>query len=229
MGKWIKKWVLRAIVFFFAFSILITLPLKFINPALWSWQLQRDFFPPKGYKQYPPSEWVSLENISPHMQLAVIASEDQRFPFHHGVDFDSTQKAISDMISGDRFRGASTLTQQTVKNLYLWSGKDLIRKAVEAYLSILVEFEWGKERILEMYLNIVEFGPGIFGVEAASKHYFGVRPSQLSASQAARLAAVLPNPYLFKVQNPTPYIWKRVAWIETQMKQLGLGYLKELN
>lgn len=229
MGKRFKKWLIRAILFFFAFSILITLPIKFINPILWSWQLQRDFFPPSQYKQRPPSDWVTLDKISPYMQLAVIASEDQRFPYHHGVDFHSTQKAISDMISGERFRGASTLTQQTVKNLFLWSGKDLVRKAIEAYLSLLVEFEWGKQRILEIYLNIVEFGPGIFGVEAASQYYFGIRSSQLSSSQAARLAAVLPNPYTFNVRKPTPYVWQRVDWIETQMNQLGLGYLKEMN
>ncbi|MGO1189209.1 monofunctional biosynthetic peptidoglycan transglycosylase [Vibrio casei] len=229
MGKRFKKWLIRSILFFFVFSILITLPLKFVNPVIWSWQLQRDFFPPSQYQQRPPSDWVTLDQISPYMQLAVIASEDQRFPDHHGVDFHSTQKAISDMISGERFRGASTLTQQTVKNIFLWSGKDLVRKAVEAYLSILVEFEWGKQRILEIYLNIVEFGPGIFGVEAASQHYFGIQSNQLSSSQSARLAAVLPNPYKFNVNKPTPYVWQRVDWIETQMNQLGLGYLKKMN
>lgn len=152
-----------------------------------------------------------------------------KFPRHFGIDLESTQKAVTDIIQGERFRGASTLTQQTVKNLYLWSGKDFTRKGLEAYLSLLVELEWDKQRILEIYLNVVEFGPGIYGVEAASQHYFGIHANQLSMAQAARLAAVLPNPYKFDVANPTSYIWQRVAWIQKQMNQLGLGYLEELD
>lgn len=229
MIQWLKKWLIRIFLFFCVFTIVITLPLKFINPLVWSWQLQRAWFPPEHYQRYTRADWVDLDHISPYMQLAVIASEDQRFPEHWGIDIVSTQKAIEDMISGERFRGASTLTQQTVKNLYLWPGKDLLRKGVEAYLSLLVELGWGKQRILEIYLNIVEFGPGIFGVQAASLHYFGIPASQLSMSQAARLAAVLPNPYKFRVQSPTPYIWQRVDWIETQMNQLGLGYLRTMD
>lgn len=229
MIQWLKKWLIWILLFFCVFTVVITLPLKFINPFVWSWQLQRSWFPPEQYHYHPRADWVNLDHISPYMQLAVIASEDQRFPEHHGVDMISTQKAIADMISGERFRGASTLTQQTVKNLYLWPGKDLLRKGVEAYLSLLVDFMWGKQRVLEIYLNIVEFGPGIFGVQAASLHYFGIPASQLSMSQAARLAAVLPNPYKFKVQSPSPYIWQRVDWIETQMNQLGLGYLKVMD
>lgn len=229
MIQWLKKWLIRILLFFCVFTIVITLPLKFINPLVWSWQLQRAWFPPENYQRYTQADWVDLDHISPYMQLAVIASEDQRFPEHWGIDMVSTQKAIEDMISGERFRGASTLTQQTVKNLYLWPGKDLLRKGVEAYLSLLIELEWGKHRILEVYLNIVEFGPGIFGVQAASLHYFGIPASQLSMSQSARLAAVLPNPYKFRVQSPSPYIWQRVDWIETQMNQLGLGYLRGMD
>lgn len=229
MIQWLKKWLIRILLFFCVFTIVITLPLKFINPLVWSWQLQRAWFPPEHYQRYTRADWVDLDHISPYMQLAVIASEDQRFPEHWGIDMVSTQKAIEDMISGERFRGASTLTQQTVKNLYLWPGKDLLRKGVEAYLSLLIELEWGKHRILEVYLNIVEFGPGIFGVQAASLHYFGIPASQLSMSQAARLAAVLPNPYKFRVQSPSPYIWQRIDWIETQMNQLGLGYLRRMD
>ncbi|MGO2343785.1 monofunctional biosynthetic peptidoglycan transglycosylase [Vibrio litoralis] len=229
MSQWFKKWLIQILISFFVVTIVITLPLKFINPLIWSWKVQRAWFPPEQYRHYSPTDWVNLDNISPYMQLAVIASEDQRFPKHYGIDFVSTQKAIADMISGERFRGASTLTQQTVKNLYLWPGKDIFRKTLEAYLSLLIELEWGKSRVLEIYLNIVEFGPGIFGVQAASLHYYGVSASQLSMSQAARLAAVLPNPYKFHVQSPTPYVWQRIDWIETQMNQLGLGYLKGMD
>ncbi|MFV0576210.1 MAG: monofunctional biosynthetic peptidoglycan transglycosylase [Vibrio sp.] len=224
----LKKLLIKSLAFFIIFSVLITLPLKWVNPFIWSWKLQRIISPPEKYQDYPTANWVNLDQISPYMQLAVIASEDQRFPVHHGVDFVSTQKAIEDMVSGERFRGASTLTQQTVKNLYLWSGQDLIRKGIEAYLSFLVEFEWGKERILEIYLNIAEFGPGIYGVEAASQNYFGIHARQLSMGQAARLAAVLPNPYRFSAAAPSPYIWQRTSWIQRQMNQLGLSYLKKL-
>ncbi|WP_105903262.1 monofunctional biosynthetic peptidoglycan transglycosylase [Vibrio gangliei] len=229
MGKRLKKWIFKTLLFFGVMSVVLTFPLKYINPIVWSWQLQREWFPPEQYRQYTKANWVNLDKISPYMQLAVIASEDQRFPTHHGIDFVSTQKAVADMISGERFRGASTLTQQTVKNLFLWSGQDIFRKAIEAYLSLLVEFEWGKKRILEIYLNIVEFGPGIYGVQAASQHYYGISANRLSMSQAARLAAVLPNPYKFHVDRPTPYVWQRVDWIETQMNQLGLGYLKKMD
>lgn len=229
MGKRLKKWIVKTLLFFGVLSVLLTFPLKYINPIVWSWQLQRDWFPPEKYHSYPQANWVNLDNISPYMQLAVMASEDQRFPIHHGIDFASTQQAVADMIAGERSRGASTLTQQTVKNLFLWSGKDIVRKAIEAYLSLLVELEWGKKRILEIYLNIVEFGPGIYGVQAASQHFYGIHASQLSQPQAARLAAVLPNPYQFNVAKPTPYLWQRVDWIETQMNQLGLGYLKEMD
>ncbi|MBD1576125.1 monofunctional biosynthetic peptidoglycan transglycosylase [Vibrio sp. S11_S32] len=228
MRKWIKKWLLRLIIGFIGLSILITLPLRWVNPVLWSWQLQREFAPPKNHQPQPAAKWVTIDAISPYMQLAVIASEDQHFPNHHGIDFESTTKAVEDIITGERRRGASTITQQTVKNLFLWPGESLVRKGIEAWLSVLVELEWNKPRILEIYLNLAEFGPSIFGVQAASQHFFGINANQLSATQAARLAAVLPNPYLFKVNQPTPYQWQRMSWIETQMNQLGLGYLKEM-
>lgn len=229
MRKWIKKWLLRLIITFIGFSILITLPLRWVNPVIWSWKLQRELSPPSQYQQRNAAKWITLDKISPNMQLAVIASEDQRYPNHHGIDLISTSEAVEDIISGERRRGASTITQQTVKNLFLWPGESVVRKAIEAWLSVIVELEWGKHRILEMYLNLVEFGPGIFGVEAASKHFFGINASQLSLSQAAQLAAVLPNPYLFKVNRPTQYQWQRIDWIETQMDQLGLSYLKEMD
>ncbi|MCE0558234.1 MULTISPECIES: monofunctional biosynthetic peptidoglycan transglycosylase [unclassified Motilimonas] len=226
--KWLLKACFTVGVFIVVSSLLITFPLKYINPIFWSWQLQREFNPPALYPEDAKYHWVSIEDISSSMQLAVIAAEDQLFLSHNGIDVESTKQAIDDMISGKRFRGASTLSQQTVKNLYLWSGKSIPRKAIEAWLTLLIEWQWNKQRILEIYLNIVEFGPGIYGVEAASQHYFGVSAKQLSAAQSARLAAVLPNPYRFSAAAPSTYQIKREQWIRQQMRQLGIGYLKAI-
>lgn len=224
LGRWLFKLLLMASLV----AVIITLPLKIINPFFWSWQIQRAISPPPNFPDTSKHDWVSLEKISSNMQLAVIASEDQRFPVHSGIDIKSTNKALEDLINGERVRGASTITQQTIKNLYLWSGKSFIRKGIEAPLSLLVEFEWGKKRILEIYLNIVEFGPGIYGVEAASQHFFGVHANQLSQRQAASLAAVLPNPYKYRVERPSAYQSQRINWIEKQMRQLGLSYLNKI-
>lgn len=171
--------------------------------------------------------WVDAERISPWVALAVIASEDQRFPHHWGVDVDAIQQALEDYRSGDGLRGASTITQQTAKNLFLWNGRSFVRKALEAGLALGLELVWSKQRILEVYLNIAEFGPGIYGVEAASQHYFGIPANRLSAHQSARLAAVLPNPKVLSVANPSAYVAGRVGWIQGQMRQLdGLDYLQ---
>ncbi len=228
MRKRLQVWLFRLFALLLFISLIITLPLRFFNPPTWSWQIQRHFAPPKYYPQQPKQYWTNLTHISPYMQLAVIASEDQRFPHHFGIDLVSTTQAVEDMLEGERFRGASTLTQQTVKNLYLWSGKSVFRKAVEAWLSLLLELEWPKQRILEMYLNIAEFGPGIYGVEAASRHYFGTKAKYLTISQAARLAAILPNPYRFSPNHLTDYQQQRVLWIEQQMQMLTLRYLDEI-
>ncbi|WP_233051415.1 monofunctional biosynthetic peptidoglycan transglycosylase [Motilimonas cestriensis] len=226
--KWLLKACFTVAVFIIVSSLLITFPLKYINPIFWSWQLQREFNPPALYPADAKYHWVSIDNISSSMQLAVIAAEDQLFLSHNGIDIESTKQAIDDMIIGKRFRGASTLSQQTVKNLYLWPGKSITRKAIEAWLTLLIEWQWDKQRILEIYLNIVEFGPGIYGVEAASQHYFGVSAKQLSAAQSARLAAVLPNPYRFSAAAPSTYQIKREQWIRQQMRQLGLAYLRPI-
>ncbi len=174
-------------------------------------------------------EWVSLDDISPWMPLAVVASEDQRFPHHHGVDFDAIRKALLEYRAGQGLRGASTITQQTAKNLFLWNGRSFVRKALEAGLALGIDALWPKRRIIEVYLNIAEFGHGVYGVEAASRINFGVPASQLSQGEAARLAAVLPNPKLLSAASPSAYVWERVAWIRGQMAQLsGLRYLQGL-
>ncbi len=178
--------------------------------------LQGDF----GYVAH--SDWVSMDEISPWMGLAVIAAEDQTFPDHWGFDVAAIEKALShNERNENRIRGASTLSQQTVKNLFLWDGRSWLRKGLEAGLTVGVETVWSKKRILTVYLNIAEFGDGVFGVEAAAQRYFGKPASRLTQSEAALLAAVLPNPLRFKAAAPSGYMRSRQAWILRQMRQLG--------
>lgn len=165
------------------------------------------------------SDWVGHDEISPWMGLAVIASEDQKFPTHWGFDVAAIESVLDN--SDSRMRGASTLSQQTAKNLFLWDGRSWIRKGLEAGLTVGIEAVWTKRRILTVYLNIAEFGPGIFGVEAASQHYFHKPASRLTAADAALLAAVLPNPIRYRAAAPSGYVRSRQQWILRQMRQLG--------
>lgn len=168
------------------------------------------------------SDWVSMDEISPWMGLAVIAAEDQKFPEHWGFDVQAIEKALShNERNENRIRGASTLSQQTAKNLLLWDGRSWLRKGLEAGLTVGIETVWSKKRILTVYLNIAEFGEGIFGVEAAAQRYFHKPASRLTMSEAALLAAVLPNPIRFKADAPSGYVRSRQAWILRQMRQLG--------
>ncbi|WP_109077306.1 monofunctional biosynthetic peptidoglycan transglycosylase [Aggregatibacter kilianii] len=174
-------------------------------------------------------DWVSLDEISWHMQLAVIAAEDQNFPEHYGFDFSAIQKAFVHNQKSKRTRGASTISQQTAKNLYLWHGQSWVRKAIEVPTTLMLETLWSKKRILEVYLNIAEFGDGIYGVEAASRFYFKKAAKNLSQNEAALLAAVLPNPIIYKVNAPSTYTKRRQFWIQRQMNQLGKSYLENIN
>lgn len=173
--------------------------------------------------------WVDGERISPHIKVAVIAAEDQTFPTHPGFDFDSINDALADRERGRRVRGASTLSQQVAKNLFLWPGQSWVRKGLEAYFTVLIETLWPKRRILEMYVNIAEFGSGVFGVGAASEIYFKKPAARLSAPDAALLAAVLPSPKRMKVSAPSRYVRSRQEWILGQMRSLGgVGLLREI-
>ena len=170
-----------------------------------------------------------MDEISPQMALAVMAAEDQKFPDHWGFDVAAIEKAFShNERRPTRIRGASTLSQQTAKNLFLWDGRSWLRKGLEAGLTSGIELVWTKRRILTVYLNIVEFGDGVFGVEEASRRYFNKPAKRLTASEAALLAAVLPNPHRFKANAPSGYVIQRQQWIMRQMRQLGgEGFLKE--
>ena len=168
------------------------------------------------------SDWVGMDEISPWMGLAAIAAEDQKFPENWGFDVSAIEKALAhNERQENRVRGASTLSQQTAKNLFLWDGRSWLRKGLEAGLTVGIETVWSKKRILTVYLNIAEFGEGTFGVEAASRRYFHKPASKLTASEAALLAAVLPNPIRFRADAPSGYVRSRQAWILRQMRQLG--------
>ncbi|WP_036768387.1 monofunctional biosynthetic peptidoglycan transglycosylase [Photorhabdus australis] len=175
------------------------------------------------------SVWIEQEQISPNIALAVIAAEDQKFPQHWGFDLDAIEKALEHNKNDlGRLRGASTISQQTAKNLFLWDGRSWLRKGLEAVMTFAIELGWTKSRILTVYLNIAEFGDGIFGVEEASIHYFHKSASKLTMSEAALLAAVLPNPHRYKVSAPSAYVLQRQQWILRQMRLLGgVSYLKK--
>jgi monofunctional glycosyltransferase len=222
---------LKVIVGFFLFSILLVLLIKWLNPLTSSIMIQRQIeaVVTLKEKQMIAYEWFSYDDISKEMALAVVAAEDQNFPNHFGFDFEQIEKAIDQHNRGRKLRGASTITQQVAKNLFLWEGRSFIRKGFEAYFTLLIELLWSKERILEVYLNIVELGDMVFGVGVASQIYFKKIPSKLTRSQAALLTATIPNPIRYSAKRPSGYILRRQRWILGQMNLLGgISYLKDL-
>ncbi len=173
--------------------------------------------------------WVDYTHIAAPMRLAVVASEDQKFPYHHGFDWESVSNAIEAHRDGDRLRGASTISQQVAKNLFLWPAHSFVRKGIEAWFTVLIELFWSKRRILEVYLNIAQFGERVFGAGAAARHFFHEPAARLTPAQAALLAAVLPDPVGRSVTNPSAYVRQRQAEIQRQMRQLGTGYLQSID
>lgn len=210
--------VLRQVFFVFAFLIAIPLALaplySVVNPPVTTVMLWKEL----GGAGIEKS-WTDIDDISPNLVRAVLSSEDARFCSHHGIDWVELQNALDD--TGGRRRGASTITMQTVKNLFLWTDRDWVRKALEAPLALYAEVVLSKRRIMEIYLNVVEWGSGIYGAAAASEHYFGVPPSELSARQAARLAAILPAPLSRDAANPGPGTRALAASIEGRAAQSG--------
>lgn len=171
-------------------------------------------------------DWVSWDEIAPAAKLAVIAAEDQKFPEHFGFDLEAIEKAVEHNRRSRRTRGASTLTQQVAKNLFLWPGRSWARKGLEVGYTLLIELMWSKRRVLEVYLNVAEFGEGVYGVEAAAQKFFGKPAAKLSYHEAALLAAVLPNPKRLRVAAPSAYVQNRAAWIRGQMNHLGTQLLE---
>jgi monofunctional glycosyltransferase len=203
-------------------SVILVLLLRFVDPPATAFMV-RDRIgawwnnePNYQFKYH----WVDGKNITATLKLAVIASEDQKFIDHHGFDFSSIEQAMDANQRRKRPRGASTITQQVAKNLFLWPGRSWIRKGIEAYFTVLIELLWNKQRIMEVYLNIAEFGRGIYGAYAAAQLYFSKPPARLSSAQAALMASVLPNPRRFKVNAPSSYIKRRAATIQYQMLRL---------
>ncbi len=194
-------------------SFLLILPLRWFEPTTTSFMLRDDSKPLQH-------EWTDWSEMSSSMPLAVVASEDQRFADHFGVDLESIRKSLDESKGDGRLRGASTISQQLAKNLFLSPSRSFLRKGLEAYLSVVIEICLPKRRILEIYVNIVELGPGIYGVGAASRRYFGKTPATLMDTEAALLAAVLPNPIRMKVDAPSPYVRERQVWIVGQIGRL---------
>lgn len=221
---------LRCVLFFFVFTFFWVLLLKWVNPPFTHTMFWRSMTSQNGEIYH---DWVSYDEISDHIKVAVVASEDQRFPTHSGFDWESIKLAVEEnkirRKQGLRPRGASTISQQVAKNVFLWQGGGYFRKGLEAYFTVLIEWFWGKERILEVYLNIAEMGPQTFGVQASAVRYFKKNAKNLNASDCATLAAVLPNPRVFSAQYPSPYILQRREHILYQMKLMGgIHYLKDL-
>lgn len=229
--KKLLKIILKIFLWFIFLSVFSILLFRWVNPPATSIMIQRKIEALISWndRQMIAYEWFSYDDISKQMAIAVIAAEDQNFPFHFGFDFEQIEKALEQHERGRRLRGASTITQQVAKNLFLWEGRSFIRKGFEAYFTILIELLWSKERILEVYLNIIETGDMIFGVGAASQIYFKKLPAKLTRSQAALLAATIPNPKRFSAKRPSGYILRRQSWILGQMSSLGgTSYLKNL-
>ncbi|MGY3917368.1 monofunctional biosynthetic peptidoglycan transglycosylase [Aeromonas australiensis] len=220
LGRRVLRWAGKIALAGLLCSVGLVALLRFIDPPMWSWRIERALFPPAQLIQVR-HEWVELSSIAKELQLAVIAAEDQRFADHNGFDMAAISAALKHNQRSERVRGASTLSQQTAKNLFMWSDRSLLRKGLEAWFTLLMELGWDKARILEVYLNIVEFGPGIYGAEAAAQHYFGKPASHLTRYESSLLAAALPNPWRYRVKPPSPYVQKRSVWIRRQMGQLG--------
>lgn len=226
-----KQWVKGLIIALTVILLLLMgsiLSLRWINPPVTAFVLQENW-QEVGRERYNLREaWVEYEELPNHLQWAVVASEDQRFWEHRGFDLEAIQDALEERREGIRQRGASTISQQVAKNLFLSPAHSFIRKGIEAGLTVLIELFWTKERILEVYLNIAEFGPGVFGVGTAAEIFFNTDASRLVPEQTARLAAVLPSPKRMRVEPPSPYTRERSRWILRQMTQLsGVRYLLE--
>ena len=202
-------------------SVLPVLLFRWVPPPTSAFMLEAEIKP-------VPQRWVPWAQIAPAARLAVVASEDQKFPDHHGFDVEAIDKAMEYNQTHRRMRGASTISQQTAKNLFLWSGRSYLRKGLEAYYTVLLETLWPKRRILEMYLNLAQFGPDVYGVEEASRRYFGKPAARLDAHEAAILAAVLPNPVRMHAGRPSDYVEGRANEVEEQMRLLGADYLDGL-
>ncbi len=226
----IGKFLLKLSLWFIAMSIALVLLFKWVPIYITPLMVIRVVEQQQAGKELKlDKSWRSLDQISPHLQLAVVCSEDQNYLKHNGFDFGAIQKAYEHNKTSKRKRGASTISQQTAKNVFLWPGRSWIRKGFEVYFTFLMELFWSKERIIEVYLNVIEMGDGIYGAEAASQEYFKKSAIDISKKQAATISSILPNPIVYSAKKPTPYIQKRINWTLQQMRFWGgkLDFEKE--
>lgn len=219
-GRWLRRLLWLPVVFVAVTGLQVLVP-RFIDPptsAFMVWRQLEGLGEPGFELRH---EWRDYDGLSPHLPISLVAAEDQKFPFHHGFDLEAIDRALDGNARGGRVRGASTISQQVAKNLYLWGGGGYARKALEAWYTLLIELTWPKQRILEVYANIAEFGDGVYGAEAAAQAFFGKPASALTANESARLAAVLPNPKKYDARHPGPYVQRRAAWIQRNARNLG--------
>lgn len=215
-------WLARLALAWVAITMAVVLVLRWIDPPTTAFMLAAQV---RG--ESPTSEWLDWHEIPPELALAVVAAEDQRFPSHAGFDFEQIRNAVETAIQGGRIRGASTISQQTAKNLFLWSGRNFVRKGLEAYFTVLLELLWPKQRILEVYLNIAQFGDDFYGVAVASREYFGKPPAGLTRGEMSLLASVLPDPVDLDPRSPGAFLRERAAFVREHMQLLGgVGYLE---
>jgi monofunctional glycosyltransferase len=221
---WLRlvRWTALAVFAAVLASAAAVLALRFVDPPVTAFMLEAQLAARSEDEPFNlRHEWRALREISPNAAIAVVAAEDQLFPSHSGFDLKSIRKAMEKNDAGGRTRGASTISQQVAKNLFLWSSRSWLRKGLEAWFTLLLEVLWPKQRILEVYLNVAEFGRGVYGVEAASRLYFRKTSAQLSETEAALLAAVLPSPRRYSVTSPGPFVAGRRDEIVRQMRSLG--------
>lgn len=220
MIQLVLRFLLKSTMWFVGLSLFSVIVFKWIPVPVTPLMLIRNVqHVAKGEKLKLKHDWVSIKKISPHMQLAAVCSEDQNFFKHHGFDFGAMKKAMKEAEKKNgKLRGASTISQQTAKNVFLWPGRSWVRKGLEVWFTGLIEIIWGKKRILEVYLNSIEMGNGIYGAEAAAQNYFETPASKLSKYQAASVIAILPSPRKWSAANPGPYVQSRTQWIIGQMR-----------
>lgn len=225
----VVRFIFKAILYFVVVSLIWVTVLKFVPVWFTPFMIVRKIEAiADGRKSKIYSDWTPIEAMSKEAPLSVVASEDQLFPQHWGFDFKSMGNAFQSNLRGRKIRGASTISQQVAKNVFLWQGRSYVRKVMEVYFTVLIELIWGKERILEVYLNVAETGNMTFGYEAASQRFLNKSSANLTRTEAARIAAVLPSPLRFSVKNPSNYVQRRTLQIARQMRMLGRDYTAKL-
>lgn len=221
--KKFKRFIVRSLLLIMlagvVLSLLLVVPFRWVNPPFTMVMADRWLGSEGDF--YLHQQWLDWDEIPKQATLAIVTSEDQKFPHHAGIDFGAIMTALKEASRGGELRGASTISQQVAKNMYLWTGRSWLRKGLEVWFTLLIELTWGKQRILEVYINIAEWGQGVFGLEAASRFYFGKSAAQLTSMQSALLASSLPSPLKYNPTRPAPHLLERANWNLTQQQKLG--------